>query len=188
MKGTLGQAALSSARQIRRRRTAAHPRALVHRNRRQAPRAAAIECAASLADRRPKGSAFVRPRHTTPLPDLPRQVRQGRPAHQDHRAEHLSHAFSLMSASFRPPERRPSLDIGRERAIELETTRPCGICFPAQMTIGEAPRRARRWKMGPAHRRPSAPESHIGDCRLTHYAALLRKASRRRRLRLSIIW
>ena len=59
-------------------------------------RQAAIECAAS-------ESAFVRPPAARPLP---RQVRQGRPAHQDHpRAEHLARVLPAHVGVVRPPGR-----------------------------------------------------------------------------------
>lgn len=89
-----------------------------------------------------------------------------------------SHAFSLlMSASFaRQGAQAVSLDIGRERAIELGKRYVHNdICFPAQMTIGEALAALDSGKWDP-HTVAIGTGKYIGDCRLTHYAALLRKA------------
>ena len=89
-----------------------------------------------------------------------------------------SHAFSLlMSASFaRQGAQAVSLDIGRERAIELGKRYVHNdICFPAQMTIGEALAALDSGEWDP-HTVAIGTGKYIGDCRLTHYAALLRKA------------
>ena len=89
-----------------------------------------------------------------------------------------SHAFSLlMSASFaRQGAQAVSLDIGRERAIELGKRYVHNdICFPAQMTIGEALAALDSGKWDP-RTVAIGTGKYIGDCRLTHYAALLRKA------------
>lgn len=89
-----------------------------------------------------------------------------------------SHAFSLlMSAAFaRQGAQAVSLDIGREQAIELGKRYVHNdICFPAQMTIGEALAALGSGKWDP-HTVAIGTGKYIGDCRLTHYAALLRKA------------
>ena len=89
-----------------------------------------------------------------------------------------SHAFSLlMSAAFaRQGAQAVSLDIGREHAIELGKRYVHNdICFPAQMTIGEALAALDSGKWDP-HTVAIGTGKYIGDCRLTHYAALLRKA------------
>ena len=89
-----------------------------------------------------------------------------------------SHAFSLlMSASFaRQGAQAVSLGIGRERAIELGKRYVHNdICFPAQMTIGEALAALDSGEWDP-HTVAIGTGKYIGDCRLTHYAALLRKA------------
>ena len=146
-------------------------------------RQAAIECAASeSAIGAPKGSAFVRPSAPTdahPLPD-PYPVKYVK---ADRRIKTIlvpntSHAFSLlMSASFaRQGAQAVSLDIGRERAIELGKRYVHNdICFPAQMTIGEALAALDSGEWDP-HTVAIGTGKYIGDCRLTHYAALLRKA------------
>ncbi len=89
-----------------------------------------------------------------------------------------SHAFSLlMSAAFaRQGAQAVSLDIGREHAIELGKRYVHNdICFPAQMTIGEALAALDSGQWDP-HTVAIGTGKYIGDCRLTHYAALLRKA------------
>ena len=89
-----------------------------------------------------------------------------------------SHAFSqLMTAAFeRQGVQAVSLDIGREHAIELGKRYVHNdICFPAQMTIGEALAALDSGQWDP-HTVAIGTGKYIGDCRLTHYAALLRKA------------
>ena len=89
-----------------------------------------------------------------------------------------SHAFSLlMSAAFaRQGVQAVSLDLGREHAIELGKRYVHNdICFPAQMTIGEALAALDSGQWDP-HTVAIGTGKYIGDCRLTHYAALLRKA------------
>lgn len=82
-----------------------------------------------------------------------------------------------MSASFaRQGAQAVSLDIGRERAIELGKRYVHNdICFPAQMTIGEALAALDSGEWDP-RTVAIGTGKYIGDCRLTHYAALLRKA------------
>lgn len=89
-----------------------------------------------------------------------------------------SHAFCrLMSAVFsKQGIIAQPLDVGRERAIELGKRYVHNdICFPAQMTVGEslAALESGRYDLD---RVAVATGKYIGDCRLTHYAALLRKA------------
>lgn len=89
-----------------------------------------------------------------------------------------SHAFSrLMSAVFnRQGVRTVSLDIGRERAIQLGKQYVHNdICFPAQIIIGEALAELETGKYNNTQV-AVATGKYIGDCRLTHYSALLRKA------------
>ena len=89
-----------------------------------------------------------------------------------------SHAFArLMSATFcRQGVRAEALDVGGEEAISLGKKYVHNdICFPAQMTIGESIAALRSGKYDLSHV-AVATGKYIGDCRLTHYAALLRKA------------
>ena len=82
-----------------------------------------------------------------------------------------------MSAAFaRQGVQAVSLDLGREHAIELGKRYVHNdICFPAQMTIGEALAALDSGQWDP-HTVAIGTGKYIGDCRLTHYAALLRKA------------
>lgn len=89
-----------------------------------------------------------------------------------------SHAFCrLMSAAMaKQGIRAEPLDIGREEAIRLGKRYVHNdICFPAQMTIGEA---LAALESGRYDDKEVAigTGKYIGDCRLTHYCALLRKA------------
>lgn len=89
-----------------------------------------------------------------------------------------SHAFSrLMSAAFRTQGiRAVPLEVGREEAIRLGKQYVHNdICFPAQIVIGEALAALKSGKYDPEHT-AVAMGKYIGDCRLTHYGALLRKA------------
>lgn len=89
-----------------------------------------------------------------------------------------SHAFSrLMAAAFTNQGLKTvSLPIGRERAIYLGKRYVHNdICFPAQIVIGEALAALESGKYDPDNA-AIATGKYIGDCRLTHYAALLRKA------------
>lgn len=89
-----------------------------------------------------------------------------------------SHAFSrLMSAAFSTQGvRAVPLDIGREEAIRLGKQYVHNdICFPAQIVIGEALAALKSGKYDPDHVAIGMGK-YIGDCRLTHYGALLRKA------------
>ena len=89
-----------------------------------------------------------------------------------------SHAFCrLMSAAFRKQGiKAVPLDIGREEAIRLGKQYVHNdICFPAQIVIGEALAGLRSGKYD-TDNAAIAMAKYIGDCRLTHYGALLRKA------------
>lgn len=89
-----------------------------------------------------------------------------------------SHAFSrLLSAAFeREGLIAESIPIGRERAIALGKRYVHNdICFPAQITIGETIQALQSGKYD-LDRVAVMTGKYVGDCRLTHYAALLRKA------------
>lgn len=89
-----------------------------------------------------------------------------------------SHAFCrLMTAAFNKQGlRAEALDYGREEAIRLGKKYVHNdICFPAQMTIGEALAALESGKYD-SDKIAIGTGKYIGDCRLTHYAALLRKA------------
>ena len=89
-----------------------------------------------------------------------------------------SHAFCrVMSAAMsRQGLKAVPLDIGREEAIRLGKQYVHNdICFPAQIVVGEAIAALRSGQYD--HREVAvAMAKYIGDCRLTHYGALLRKA------------
>ena len=89
-----------------------------------------------------------------------------------------SHAFSkLLAAAFsKQGVRAVPMPIGRERAIELGKRYVHNdICFPAQIVIGEALAELESGKYNEADVAIGTGK-YVGDCRLTHYAALLRKA------------
>ncbi|RHV32828.1 activase [Ruminococcus sp. OM05-10BH] len=89
-----------------------------------------------------------------------------------------SHAFSrLMAAAYAGQGiRTVPLEIGREEAIRLGKQYVHNdICFPAQIVIGEALAALKSGKYDTDHA-AIAMGKYIGDCRLTHYGALLRKA------------
>ena len=89
-----------------------------------------------------------------------------------------SHAFCrVMSAAFAAQRLRAvPLEIGREEAIRLGKQYVHNdICFPAQIVIGEILAALRSGRYDP-DRTAVAMAKYIGDCRLTHYTALLRKA------------
>ena len=72
--------------------------------------------------------------------------------------------------------RAVALDIGREEAIRLGKKYVHNdICFPAQIVIGEA---LAALESGKYDDKDVAivMGKYVGDCRLTHYGALLRKA------------
>ncbi len=89
-----------------------------------------------------------------------------------------SHAFCrVMSAAMAGQKIKAiPLDIGREEAIRLGKQYVHNdICFPAQICIGEALAALRSGQYEP-NQCAVAMGKYIGDCRLTHYSALLRKA------------
>lgn len=89
-----------------------------------------------------------------------------------------SHAFCrVMSAAFAAQHiRAVPMDLGREEAIRLGKQYVHNdICFPAQIVIGEALAALRSGRYDTRHT-AVAMAKYIGDCRLTHYGALLRKA------------
>ena len=90
----------------------------------------------------------------------------------------VSHAFSrLLSAAIsRQGIRCVPLEVGREEAIALGKRYVHNdICFPAQVTIGEVLAELGRGDYGHADV-AVAMAKYVGDCRLTHYVPLLRKA------------
>ena len=89
-----------------------------------------------------------------------------------------SKAFSLLMATVFANQglKTESLPIGRERAIYLGKRYVHNdICFPAQIVIGETLEALESGKYD-LDRVAVSTGKYIGDCRLTHYAALLRKA------------
>ena len=89
-----------------------------------------------------------------------------------------SHAFSmLMTAAFRRQGLNAvSLPVGRDEAIRLGKLYVHNdICFPCQIVIGEALAALESGDWDP-DKVAIGMGKYIGDCRLTHYTALLRKA------------
>ncbi|MCD7866766.1 MAG: acyl-CoA dehydratase activase [Clostridiales bacterium] len=89
-----------------------------------------------------------------------------------------SHAFSrIMSAAlYEQGVKAIPLEIGREEAIRLGKQYVHNdICFPAQIVIGEALAALKSGKYDNDNV-AIAMGKYVGDCRLTHYTALLRKA------------
>ncbi len=89
-----------------------------------------------------------------------------------------SHAFArIMAASLATQHLKAiPMDVGREDAIRLGKKYVHNdICFPAQIVIGEALAALESGLYDP-HKVAIATGKDIGDCRLTHYGALLRKA------------
>ncbi len=89
-----------------------------------------------------------------------------------------SHAFCrIMSAALVTQGiRAVPMEIGREEAIRLGKKYVHNdICFPAQIVIGEALAVLESGKYEPS-KTAIGMGKYIGDCRLTHYGALLRKA------------
>ena len=89
-----------------------------------------------------------------------------------------SHAFSRMMAAVftKQGARAVPVPIGREEAIRLGKQYVHNdICFPAQITIGECLAELASGKYDDADVAIGTGK-YIGDCRLTHYGALLRKA------------
>ncbi len=89
-----------------------------------------------------------------------------------------SHAFSrLMSAAMKSQGLRTvPLALGREEAIRLGKQYVHNdICFPAQVVIGEALAALRSGEYDLDHVAVGMGK-YVGDCRLTHYSTLLRRA------------
>ncbi len=89
-----------------------------------------------------------------------------------------SHAFCrVLSAVFcKQGVRAEPLEVGREEAIRLGKKYVHNdICFPAQIVIGEALAALESGKYDDQEVAIGMAK-YIGDCRLTHYGALLRKA------------
>lgn len=89
-----------------------------------------------------------------------------------------SHAFGrLMAAVFaKQGLRTVSLGLGGDEAIRLgKKYTHNDICFPAQMVIGEALAALESGLYNPDSTAIGMAK-YVGDCRLTHYSALLRKA------------
>ena len=126
-------------------------------------------------DALPAGSVVVKPALDDPYPQkFDKQAVKERVV----LVPNTSHAFScLMSAVFaKQGLRSVPLDIGREEAIRLGKKYVHNdICFPAQIVIGEALAELETGKYDNAEV-AVATGKYIGDCRLTHYSALLRKA------------
>ncbi len=89
-----------------------------------------------------------------------------------------SHAFSRMMAAVFSKQgiKAEPLPVGREEAIRLGKKYVHNdICFPAQIVIGEALEALLSGKYDPDNTAIGMAK-YVGDCRLTHYTALLRKA------------
>jgi len=89
-----------------------------------------------------------------------------------------SHAFSRIMAAAMSKQglHAEPLPIGREKAIRLGKQYVHNdICFPAQIVIGEAIEALQSGKYD-VNNTAIGMGKYIGDCRLTHYSALLRKA------------
>ena len=89
-----------------------------------------------------------------------------------------SHAFSqIMAAAFATQGlKTESLELGREKAIYYGKKYVHNdICFPAQMVIGEALAALESGNYDLDHVAIGMGK-YMGDCRLTHYSKLLRKA------------
>ncbi len=121
-------------------------------------------------------AAQVAPR---PLPE-PYEVKYTKPMRREKvvLVPNTSHAFCrIMTAALRRQGvRAEPLPVGREEAISLGKRYVHNdICFPAQITIGEA-----LWALESGAYDPDdvaiVTGKYIGDCRLTHYMPLLRKA------------
>ncbi len=89
-----------------------------------------------------------------------------------------SHAFSRIMAAAMAGQglKTVPLEIGREEAIYYGKKYVHNdICFPAQVVIGEALAALKSGKYQ-ADQAAIAMAKYVGDCRLTHYSKLLRKA------------
>lgn len=90
----------------------------------------------------------------------------------------VSHAFCrIMSAALNAQHiKAVPLEVGREEAIHLGKQYVHNdICFPAQVVVGEALAALKSGKYDNS-RVAIGMAKYIGDCRLTHYGSLLRKA------------
>ena len=90
----------------------------------------------------------------------------------------VSHAFCrvLSAAMKKQGLHTQPLPLGREEAIRLGKQYVHNdICFPAQVVIGETLAALRSGKYDLDHV-AVAMAKYVGDCRLTHYSALMRKA------------
>ena len=118
-------------------------------------------------------------RHARELPDpYPQKFTKADLADKVALIPNTSHAFCrLMSVAFEGQGLRTvPLEIGREEAIRLGKQYVHNdICFPAQIVIGEALAALRSGKYDP-DKVAVGTGKYVGDCRLTHYEALLRKA------------
>ena len=117
--------------------------------------------------------------HTRELPDpYPQKFTKADRRDKVVLIPNTSHAFCrLMAVAFESQGLRTvPLEIGREEAIRLGKQYVHNdICFPAQIVIGEALTALRSGKYDP-DKVAVGTGKYIGDCRLTHYEALLRKA------------
>ena len=89
-----------------------------------------------------------------------------------------SHAFCrVLAAAFKSQGvKTVPLEVGREEAIRLGKQYVHNdICFPAQIVIGEVLAALKSGKYD-VKETAVAMAKYVGDCRLTHYTALLRKA------------
>ena len=144
--------------------------------------AAAPSAPSASAPATTQASAVPAPRtrkHTRELPDpYPQKFTKADRQDKVVLIPNTSHAFCrLMSVAFESQGLRTvPLEIGREEAIRLGKQYVHNdICFPAQIVIGEALAALRSGKYDP-DKVAVGTGKYIGDCRLTHYEALLRKA------------
>ncbi|WP_455136730.1 acyl-CoA dehydratase activase [Thermophilibacter sp.] len=114
-----------------------------------------------------------------PLPDpYPQKFERGDEKRLTVLTPNTSHAFSrLMSAAVgRQGVNAVPLPVGRDEAIRLGKRYVHNdICFPAQIVIGEVLAALESGRYDPAATGVLMAK-YVGDCRLTHYGALLRKA------------
>ncbi len=133
----------------------------------------------TVRERRTRERAAAAPPAPRPLEDpYPVKFERGDEKVYEVIVPNTSHAFSrLMAAAVsRQGLRAVPLELGRERAIELGKRYVHNdICFPAQIVIGEVLAELERGGHDP-DRTAVMMAKYVGDCRLTHYGALLRKA------------
>ena len=132
----------------------------------------------TVRERRARERSAAAPAAPRPLEDpYPVKFERGDERVYEVIVPNTSHAFSrLMAAAVsRQGLRAVPLEIGRERAIELGKRYVHNdICFPAQIVIGEVLAELERGGHDP-DRTAVMMAKYVGDCRLTHYGALLRK-------------